>query len=143
MTPIRRENRSDERARSAAPAGSVAPPVKTITPFIVGDDEAGRCEPVQREQRRHHAEGAADEHRARVVEARADDRQRNTCCRRGEGGETDRVEMDVRVDRHGVVAHGQFDQGRKPSRNRPQDQDGKEPLAQPHEWVVGRKPAKL
>jgi len=51
--------------------------------------------------------------------------------------------MDMRVDRHGVVPHDPFDQGRNPSRNRPQDQDGKEPLAQPHQWVVGRKRAKL
>ena len=143
-TPSRRENCSEgERARSAAPAGRVAPPVNMITPFMCGDDEAGCRKPVQREERRHHAEGAADEHRARVVEARPDQRERNTCRRCGERGEADCVEMERarRSSRHGRRRATRRGRETQPQAPRPR---GRERAARSAaRVVVGRKRAKL
>ena len=59
---------------------------------------------MQREQRRHRGEGRADEDGSRVLEARADDRQRDCRRRGGERGHADGEEMDVRVDLNRVLA---------------------------------------
>src|SRR5204862_481844 len=81
------------------------------------DDEARCREPVEREQRRHDAERAADQHGAQIVEACADDRERDT--RRGgrERREADRVEVDAPVDVHLVTAGEPLDDRRCSSRD--------------------------
>jgi hypothetical protein len=85
---------------------------------------------VQREQRCHRSERGADEDGARVVEARADDRQRDGRGGRRERRDADRVEVGARVQLDRMPAHG-CDQGRGRERDdEPDREHGKEPL--PH-----------
>jgi hypothetical protein len=98
---------------------------------------------VQREQRAHDAEGAADEDGAPAVEARADHGERDTGGRGGKSGEADGVEVHTTVDLDVVSARGPLDEGREPCRDGPDREDREEPLFSRMTSLVGRRPREL
>ena len=89
----RQDRRADRQGRPAGEREHAA----------VAEEEPRRREAVEREQRRHRREGGADEHGAGVLEAGADDRQRDRRGRRCERGHADRVEVDAGVELNGCL----------------------------------------
>ena len=79
---------------------------------VEADEHSRRGEPVEREQRGHDRERCPDEDGARVVAARADDRERDGCGGRGDGGEPDAVEVDESA-RVGFLSPDEDEGGRR------------------------------
>ena len=103
---------SVERARTAAPTGSVAAPVSAIDP-VLPDEHAGRDEPVHGEERGHDREPAGDDHRAGVTAPRPDRHQHERRGGSDERAHADAVEVHPQRRHHHHAAeqpepeHGQ------------------------------------
>ena len=98
---------------------------------------------MQREQRAHDAERAADEHGPHVVEAGADGGERDAGRRCGERRETHRVEVHLAVDLHLVRAGQPDDESWNSCRDGADREDREHPLVQPHGALFGSKGAEL